>query len=123
MKKGCFFSAIIFLTISVGVGFYLFKKYYPEIKNYGKEKVIELSSNELNEKIDKLRKNGYQDSLRIFIKREAENLKKEKLEESMDKFGDVMKHIEILMKDNLIDSADFNELKNMVKADERPTKN
>jgi hypothetical protein len=123
MKKGCFFSAIIFLTVAIGIGFYLFKKYYPEIKSYGKEKILELSSNELNEKIDKLQKNGYEDSLRAFIKRETGKLKKENFEESMNNFGDIMKRIKVLMKDDIIDSADFNELKIMVKAHERPTKN
>ncbi|MDD1762934.1 MAG: hypothetical protein LUQ59_11950 [Methanothrix sp.] len=123
MKKGCFFSAIIFLTVIVGVGFYLIKRYYPEIKKYAKEKIIKISLKDLDEEIDKLQKNEYQDSLRTFIKVELNKLKDKDFEDSMNKFGNVMKHVKILMKDNIIDSTDFTDLKNMVREDERPTKN
>jgi hypothetical protein len=123
MKKGCFFSAIIFLTVTVGIGFYLFKKYYPEIKDFGKEKIFEAGLKDLDEKIDELQKNRYDDSLRVFIKNEVNNLKKKDFEDSMDKFGDVMKRIKIMMKDSVIDSIDFAELKNMADKNERPKEN
>lgn len=123
MKKGCFFSAIIFLTVTVGISFYLFKKYYPEIKDFGKEKIFEVGLKDLDEKIDKLQKNRYDDSLRVFIKNELNNLKKKDFEDSMEKFGDVMKRIKTMMKDSVIDSIDFAELKNMADKNERPKEN
>jgi hypothetical protein len=123
MKKGCFFSAIIFLTVTVGISFYLFKKYYPEIKNFGKEKIFEAGLKDLDEKIDKLQKNRYDDSLRVFIKNEVNSLKKKDFEDSMEKFGDVIKHVKIMMKDSVIDSIDFAELKTMADRNERPKKN
>jgi len=123
MKKGCFFSTIIFLTVTVGISFYLFKKYYPEIKNFGKEKIFEAGLKDLDEKIDKLQKNRYDDSLRVFIKNEVNSLKKKDFEDSMEKFGDVIKHVKIMMKDSVIDSIDFAELKTMADRNERPKKN
>lgn len=113
MKKGCFLSAIIFLTIAISVGLYVYKKYGHVIKNFGKEKIIEMSRNEIDEKIDELEKSKYQDSLKIFVAEEMEKLHGKDFETAMKKFGIVADQIKSFIDDGTIDSVEFTALKNM----------
>ncbi|MBI1939573.1 MAG: hypothetical protein HYS25_15800 [Ignavibacteriales bacterium] len=123
MKKGCFLSAIIFLTIAISVGLYLYKKYGHEIKNFGKEKIIEMSRNEIGEKIDELETSKYQDSLKIFLTDEMEKLHGKDFETAMKRFGIFADQIKSFIDDGVIDSVEFTALKNMADKNERPKKN
>lgn len=123
MKKGCFLSAIIFLTIVISVGLYLYKKYGHDIKNFGKEKIIEMSRNEIDADIDELEKSKYQDSLKIFVAEEMEKLHGKDFETAMKKFGFVADQIKSFIDDGVIDSVEFTALKNVADKNERPKKN
>lgn len=112
MKKGCFFSTIIFLTIAIGIGFYLFKKYSPEIKNYGREKIIQLGMKNIIEKIDKLNKTVYQDSLKIYLNNQMVTLRKGNYNK-MRNFDDILRQVKLFIEDGKIDSVEYRTLKKM----------
>lgn len=122
MKKGCFFAAITIFTIVIAIGFYLYKKYWPEIKSYGQGKVMELALDEVNKKIDKLNKSIYQDSLKIFLTTEINNLREDDTGKSFETFQDLMDQTEFFINDGTIDSLEITALKNMVKKYERSEK-
>ena len=113
MKKGCFFSVIIFLTIAVGIGFYLYKKYSPQIKDFSKRKLVEISNNEINDKIRELKESIYKDSLKIYFKEQIERLKNTDFNETINEFGRISEQIKFSAEDGIIDSTEFIILKNM----------
>ncbi len=113
MKRGCFFSGIIFLTITIGVAFYLYKTYSHEIKNFGKEKIVNVMLDEINGKIDSISQSTYKDSIRTLLSEQAELTKHEDFEKAMEKFGNIVKQADYFIKDNSIDSIEFIALKNM----------
>ena len=113
MKKGCFFGGIIFLTIAIGVGFYLYKKYFPEIKSYGKEKLVELSMREIDKKIDMIYDNNYKDSLKVLISNQIDKLRNNNFEDPKEEFGKIIRQVQYFIKDGEIDSTEFVALKNM----------
>ncbi len=123
MKKGCFFGTIIFLTLAIGIGFYLYKKYFPEIKSYGKKKIVELSINEVNKKVAEIKNSPYKDSLKIYLKNRVEKYAASGYKDSLHEFGRMIDQVKDFIKDGEIDSVEFNVLKSMVKENERPEKN
>ncbi|MEW6194732.1 MAG: hypothetical protein AB1521_06235 [Bacteroidota bacterium] len=123
MKKGCFLTSIIILTIVVAIGLYLYKKYGHEFADYGKEKILEVSINEINEEIDKLEKSIYQDSLKIMLKQQAAKYKDVNFEDTMNKYGDFIDQMKFFIHDGKIDSIEYIALKNMTIKNERPEKN
>lgn len=123
MKKGCFLSSIIILTIVIGVGLYLYKKYWHEITDYGKEKIIEVSINDINEEINKLEKSIYQDSLKLLLKEQFTKYKNVNFEDTMNKFSHVIEQANYFINDGSIDSLEFKTLKNLTIENERSTKN
>ena len=44
MKKGCFFTTIVFGTIIIGIIFYIVDKHGNKIEDFFKNKVVELST-------------------------------------------------------------------------------
>lgn len=123
MKKGCFLSAIILLTIIIGAGIYVFREYGNQFENYGKVKIMELVSEKVVKKIDELKSNSYRDSLKAFITYQTENLKKQNIEDAFNNFQVIMDKTKIIIKDGIIDSAEFSSLKNLAIENERPKKN
>lgn len=119
MKKGCFFTTVIVLTFSIGIGFYIVKKYGPRFKEYGKEKLFELASDDLEEKIDELQQSAYQDSLKYIVMNYIDNLDKEDFDTAMDKASDFFDQVVNYIDDNKIDSLEFNILKKIVAENER----
>lgn len=123
MKKGCFLSAIIILTIVISVGLYLYRKFGNEISDYGKEKILQVSINEMYEEIDKLEKSIYQDSLKVLLKQQLTKYKDVNFENAMNKYGDFVDQMKFFIHDGKIDSIEFTALKNMTIKNERPEKN
>lgn len=115
MKKGCFFFAVIILTLLIGSGLYIYKKYGHELKSYGKEKIVEFAVEDLLKKIDNIRMNEYQDSLKIFVKQHINDINIGEDEETMNKLGKTIEQIKVFIKDDVIDSTEYQILKSMVK--------
>ncbi|MBM4171994.1 MAG: hypothetical protein FJ214_09025 [Ignavibacteria bacterium] len=123
MKKGCFFTSITLFTIIIAAGLYLYKKYWKEIENYGKSKIMELALEEIDHKINELEKSVYQDSLKIFLTKQIKEFKKHNEETTFKQFQDLMDQTKYFIHDGIIDSLDMTALKNMVKKYERSEKN
>ncbi len=123
MKKGCFLGTIIFLTIFIGIGFYLYKKYFTMIQNYGKEKLVEISNNKILEEINDLKVSLYKDSLKIYFDEQIKRLKTADFESTINEFGRISEQIKYSIEDGIIDSVEYTVLKNMAIKNERPKKN
>ncbi|MDQ7816135.1 MAG: hypothetical protein RDU14_03865 [Melioribacteraceae bacterium] len=121
MKKGCFLTGITLFTIIIAVGLFLYRKYWPELKEASKEKIFNIALNEVDEKIDNLEKSIYKDSLKLFLRKSIRYYKAQNFENAMNKFGDVLDQTRFFINDGKIDSVEFTALKNMVKGYERPT--
>ena len=107
MKKGCFLSSVFILTILIGSGLYLYKKYGDKIIPYSKERIIDYSFNELNKKVDEIDYSEYKDSLKSFIDKKRllfnENITGE--------YAEMFTKIKYYINDGKIDSTEFVELK------------
>lgn len=123
MKKGCFLSVIILLTIIIGSIIYIIRKYGDRIEDYGKEKIMEITIKKMNEKFDKLKSTKYRDSLKIFLSNKAENLKKLKFEDAFNNFQVIIDQTKIYIDDGIIDSTEFSSLKKLAIENERSKKN
>ncbi|MEE9430237.1 MAG: hypothetical protein V3V16_04295 [Melioribacteraceae bacterium] len=107
MKKGCFISVILFLTLILVATFYIFKYYNDDITHFGKTKVLELTKTRLISGLNELDDKQYVDSLKYSIdkylaKMEEDSLSKnysniKKLEELVDNFDVILldKHISL----------------------------
>lgn len=115
MKKGCFLTGITLFTIIIAVGLFLYRKYWPEIKEAGKEKIMSVALNEMYDKINSLEKSAYQDSLKLLLRKNVIQLKQNKYDDGMNKFGEFMEQTRFFINDGKIDSLEFTALKNMVK--------
>lgn len=118
MKKGCFLTGITLFTIIIAVGLFLYRKYWPEIKEASKEKLFSIALDEVDEKINNLEKSIYQDSLKLFLRHSIRQYKEQKFDDAMNRFGEVLDQTRYFITDGRIDSLEFTALKNMVKVDE-----
>jgi hypothetical protein len=123
MKKGCFYFVITIFTILVALGYYVFEQNKSFLSKIGKEKLISISINELNNKIDKNIRLSYKDSLKVFLKNYSEKIKTENIDSLWENYSRFRKRLQFLIEDKKVDSLNFVKLKNIVKENERPTKN
>lgn len=119
MKKGCFFLVIGGLTFTIGVGSYLYQKYSPEIKKYGKEKLMEIGQNSLEHRINELKFSDYKDSVKVLFSREVAKFKELDVENKIsEELNSFIKKFNDFSKDGIIDSLEFYTLKKITQ-DER----
>ena len=123
MKKGCFYFTITLFTIVVALGFYVFKQSRSFFSKFGKEKLISVSIYELNKKIDKTINSSYKDSLKVLLKEYSGKIKSEDINSLWGNYSKFEKQLQFLIEDKKVDSLDFIKLKNIVKENERSTKN
>ena len=86
-------------------------------------KLISISIYELNNKIDKNINSSCKDSLKIFLKDYSGKIKTENIDRLWENYSKFSKKLKYSIEYNKVDSLDFVELKNIVKENERPTKN
>ncbi len=107
MKKGCFLTIIIIVTMIIGIGFYLFNKYGDQLLNFGKEKLVEIAFDETVDKITNLKDSKYNDSLKVKLKEYFSNFNTE----DMNRADEIINKFEYFIgDDNLIDSTEYNKL-------------
>ncbi|MDH7604350.1 MAG: hypothetical protein QHH13_05570 [Melioribacter sp.] len=123
MKKGCFLTIVVLLTVLISSGIYLYKKYGYKLEDYGKEKIMDITLNKLNEKLSKMDEGIYNDSLKLFIETKTEDLKKQNFEIAMNRFQSMIDYVKIIIEDNKVDSIEFNNLKKLTIENERSKKN
>lgn len=67
MKKGCFLTVIITLTIVVLGIFYLVKFHGEDLLELGKEQLVQMAQDQIFTNISDLENNEYSDSLKIVV--------------------------------------------------------
>jgi hypothetical protein len=110
-------------TILVALGFFIFKHYKSAFTKFSREKYVSISINELNNKIDKNINSLYKDSLKILLKDYSGKIKFENVDSLWGNYSRFVKKLRYLIEDKKVDSLDFIQLKNIVKENERSTKN
>ncbi len=123
MKKGCFFTLITTITILIMVGIYVYRTNKDFFESFGKDKIINLASKEIENKIRELKNTPYKDSLVVFLNKSVKQIEDKDLETAMNKFGLIAEKIKTAINDGVIDSTEFSEVKRMVNKNERSEKN
>ena len=114
MKKGCFISVIVTLTIALLIIFYLVKFHGESLLELGKEKLIELAEEKIINDIDNLDNSQYADSLKIVLEDYFSNLDSARIEESLEKIDEFSDNFDVIMMDSKIDSAEFEFITNIL---------
>ena len=114
MKKGCFLTVIVVLTLILIAVFYFVKFYGEDILEVGKEKLVEFAQDKIYGDINELEDNEYVDSLKIVIGdyfRDIDHLDIENELERIEEFSD---DFEVILMDSKIDSAEFDFITNIL---------
>lgn len=123
MKKGCFFTIISSITILIMAGIYLYKTNKDFFQNFGKDKIINLASEEIENKIRELKNTPYKDSLVVLLHKYAKKIDNNDFETAMNEFGLIADKMRLVINDGVLDSTEFADVKRMVNKNERPEKN
>lgn len=128
MKKGCFISVILVLTLVVLSVYYLVKFHGQDLLDMGKEKLIELASADIQYKIEEIKiqglaNNKYADSLSVVVTQYLEDLKGLNIEEELKRIEEFSDDIEVVLMDSQIDSAEFHFITNILTKYEKRKEN
>ena len=114
MKKGCFISVVIILTVVVMAIFYLFKFYGNDILELGKDKVLELAEYKIFNDLDNIDNLEYADSIKIVIENYFDNIDVLEIENQVEKIEELTDNMEVILKDSRIDSLEFDFIKTIL---------
>ena len=123
MKKGCFISVIVVLTLLVLIIYYLVKFHGEDLLEVGKEKLVELAADDIQTKIEGLENSEYADSLSIVVTQYFENLKDMDIQEELKRIEEFSDDIEVILMDSRIDSAEFDFITNLLTKYEKRKEN
>ncbi|MBI1933508.1 MAG: hypothetical protein HYS24_13330 [Ignavibacteriales bacterium] len=118
MKKGCFISVIVTLTVLLAVIFYLIKFHGDELLSFGKDKLLEYTKSKIVSDLEKLKDQEYGDSLKVELDNFFNTFNKDNLEDRLNALEPLSQNIEIIVKDNKIDSTEFELIKQTLKSNE-----
>ncbi len=120
MKKGCFLTVIVVLTVILIGVFYLVRFHGEELIELGKDKLVEFAQNQIESDIEKLDDNEYVDSLKIVIGNYFEDIDKLDVEKELERIEEFSDDFEVILMDSKIDSAEFDFITNiLVKYEQR----
>lgn len=111
MKKGCFLSVIISLTFLIIAIFFLIKNYGELFIDFGKDKVLSLAHEKVNDKLNELDNSEYVDSVRILFNNYFDDFNKSDIENELKRIEEVTQNFDIILTDLKIDSTEFSFLK------------
>lgn len=123
MKKGCFLTVIISLTILLIGIFYLVRYHGEELIEFGKEQLIQITQNNIISKIEDLEKNEFTDSLNIVVKQYFKDIKKLDIKKELERIEEFSDNIEVIFMDSRIDSAEFDFITNILMKHEQRKEN
>ena len=123
MKKGCFLTVIITLTIFVLGIFYLVKFHGEDLLEMGKEQLVELAKDQIFSNLDDLGTNQYSDSLKIVINNYFKDINSLDIEDELKRIEEFSDDIEVILLDSKIDSAEFDFITNILTKYERRKEN
>ena len=120
MKKGCFLTVIITLTLILIIVFYLARFHGEDLIELGKGKLVEFAQSKIESDIDDLADGEYVDSLKIVIGNYFEDINKLDVEKELERIEEFSDDIEVILMDSKIDSAEFDFITNiLVKYEQR----
>lgn len=120
MKKGCFITVIVVLTIILIGIFYLVKYKGEELLDFGKNKLVEYAEMKIVSDIDDLEQNEYVDSLKIVVSDYFKKIDTLDVKEELERLEEFSDDIEVILIDSKIDSAEFDFITNiLVKYEQR----
>jgi len=111
MKKGCFLSVIISLTLLIIAILFLVKNYGELFIDLGKDKVLNLAREKVNDKLADLDNSEYVDSVRILFNNYFEEFDKSDIENELERIKEVTQNFDIILNDLKIDSTEYSFLK------------
>lgn len=114
MKKGCFISVIVILTLILLVVFYMVRYHGEDLLEFGKDQLVEFSQNQIQSDIENLEDNQYVDSLKIVISDYFKDIEKLDVEQELERIEEFSDDIEVILMDSRIDSAEFDFITNML---------
>jgi hypothetical protein len=120
MKKGCFLTVIVVLTVILIGVFYLVRFHGEDLIELGKDRLVEFAQNQIESDIEKLDDNEYVDSLKIVIGKYFEDIDKLDVEKELERIEEFSDDFEVILMDSKIDSAEFDFITNiLVKYEQR----
>ena len=123
MKKGCFLTVIITLTIVVLGIFYLVKFHGEDLLEMGKEQLVQMAQDEILTNISELENNEYSDSLKTVIENYFNDIRSLDIETELKRIEEFSDDIEVILLDSNIDSAEFDFITNILTKYERREEN
>jgi hypothetical protein len=123
MKKGCFLTVIITLTLIVLGIFYLVKFHGEDLLEMGKEQLVEIAQDRIFLNLDELGNSQYSDSLKIVVNNYFKDINSLDIEDELKRIEEFSDDIEVILLDSKIDSAEFDFITNILTKYERRKEN
>lgn len=108
MKLGCLLKSILGIIILVGVSHYIYTKYGDRILDIGEERISQFVEEEVADQLSQLKDSEYLDSLKVEIK---DYFAEKDFSEIKETLPEILMNLKESLKDNYIDSLDFEKLK------------
>jgi hypothetical protein len=123
MKKGCFITSVVLFTIIVGIVVYIVKYKKDFLKEYSKNKIMNIAVNEFDKNMTKVKASIYKDSLQTEIHNFFKRNEQTPFDSAIKSVEDVINETRHIARDGKIDSLDFNNFKKFISRYERSEKN
>ena len=97
------------------------KKIY--LKTFQKVRLFSLAVNEFDKKLSETKPSLYRDSMKIAVHNFLDESKKYNFDSAITRLQDIMDEARFLYHDGIVDSTDYNHLKQIINRYERSEKN
>ena len=114
MRKGCFLTVIVGLTLTLIIVFYIINFHGEDLLEAGKDKLVEFAQESIENDISKLEDNKYVDSLKIVIGDYFSNIEHLDVAEELKRIEELSDGIEVIFLDSKIDSVEFDFITNIL---------
>jgi hypothetical protein len=116
MKKGCFLTVIISLTLLVIMSYFLVKFYGEDILEKGTEQLYQIAQKKIESDISSSEYNIYVDSIKVAVGHYFIHLKDLDPQVQLERIEELADDFEVILMDSQIDSAEFDfMIKRLVK--------
>lgn len=123
MKKGCFITSVVLFTVIIAAVVYVVKYKKDFLKEFSKNKVMDLAMDEFDKKLTEVKASVYRDSLQSELHEFFRQNKHIPFDSAMSRVQGVLSEAQLFVRDKKIDSLDFNNFKNYLTRYERSEKN
>lgn len=119
MKKGCFLTIFILIIIIIAGAVYFIKFHSDDLLNLGKDKIISVIREKVDEQIDSVEGSDFKDSLKILVSDYIDSLGNYKPKDAMDKLDELSSNLKVILKDKKIDKNEFNFITKFMENNEK----